>query len=355
MSNIYNAIQNLYNMDKKTWQEVLSELYNLVAHIDNKFDLFESKFGDLLGIQVTEEIKKMHTDGTLAEIINKEVFKDLNNKIDENMTVVTEQLDKNKNIIDESGLERLSATSKFVTTLQSWIGLINTKFTDNATRFYLLAKDKVTTGVGGCIKIFADAYHLGQAYRDLGIYFHADQEGDTGYNKTGVFWINGKVLEGSEYEGKNPDIGVSFQDGKYIASRYTCFSNGKTVFVIGKGLPKSHASGVFVGLELQDNVSIQNGKQIRFMSADNLKASAMSMDELNVLKESLLGGKKYYVNGNQILSILENMLKSEKSIYTSQNFVCSEVGGGYVLKSPNGTQYKIKVDDSGTVTSERVG
>lgn len=28
--NIYSSIQNLYNMDKTTWQEVLAELYNLV-------------------------------------------------------------------------------------------------------------------------------------------------------------------------------------------------------------------------------------------------------------------------------------------------------------------------------------
>ena len=28
--NIYSSIQNLYNMDKNTWQEVLAELYNLV-------------------------------------------------------------------------------------------------------------------------------------------------------------------------------------------------------------------------------------------------------------------------------------------------------------------------------------
>ena len=27
---IYSSIQNLYNMDKTTWQEILAELYNLV-------------------------------------------------------------------------------------------------------------------------------------------------------------------------------------------------------------------------------------------------------------------------------------------------------------------------------------
>ena len=44
MENIYNAIQNVYNMDKTTWQEVLAELYNLVSNVENKFVLFETKF-----------------------------------------------------------------------------------------------------------------------------------------------------------------------------------------------------------------------------------------------------------------------------------------------------------------------
>lgn len=81
--NIYNNIQNLYNMDFTTWQEVIAMLYNLVSDIEQKFEAFEQKFELMLGKEVTEAIKKMYEDGTLAEIINKEVFTDLNNKIDE--------------------------------------------------------------------------------------------------------------------------------------------------------------------------------------------------------------------------------------------------------------------------------
>lgn len=36
--NIYNSIQNLYNMDKTTWQEVLAELYNLVYQCQNTYE-----------------------------------------------------------------------------------------------------------------------------------------------------------------------------------------------------------------------------------------------------------------------------------------------------------------------------
>ena len=98
------------------------------------------------------------------------------NTIEQNNDLITKipkienDTENNNVVINESGLERLSSSSKFLTTMASWIGLINTKFiTDNATRLYVLAKDKVTNGVGGCIKIFGDAYHLGKAYRDLGI------------------------------------------------------------------------------------------------------------------------------------------------------------------------------------------
>ena len=80
MENIYNAIQNVYNMDKTTWQEVLAELYNLVSKVENKFDLFETKFGPLLGEEVTIELKKMYDDGSLAALINEEVSELLDNK-----------------------------------------------------------------------------------------------------------------------------------------------------------------------------------------------------------------------------------------------------------------------------------
>ena len=100
MNNIYNAIQNLYNMDKTTWQEVLAELYNVVSNIENKFDLFETKFGSLLGEQVTRELKKMYDNGSLASLINDVLLKDINKKVDTFKTEVNEQLDNiAKNIV----------------------------------------------------------------------------------------------------------------------------------------------------------------------------------------------------------------------------------------------------------------
>ena len=97
MDSIYNAIQNLYNMDKTTWQEVLSELYNLVANVENKFDLFELKFGSLLGEQIIRELNKMYDDGSLASLINDKLLKDINTKVDTFKTEVSEQLDTKAN------------------------------------------------------------------------------------------------------------------------------------------------------------------------------------------------------------------------------------------------------------------
>lgn len=94
MNNIYNAIQNLYNMDKTTWQEVLAELYNLVSKIENKFDLFELKFGSLLGEQVTRELKKMYDNGSLASLINDVLLQDINEKVDTFKTEVSSQLEQ---------------------------------------------------------------------------------------------------------------------------------------------------------------------------------------------------------------------------------------------------------------------
>ena len=82
MENIYNAIQNVYNMDKTTWQEVLAELYNLVSKVENKFDLFEKNFGPLLGEEVTIELKKMYDDGSLAALINDKLLKEVSEHLD---------------------------------------------------------------------------------------------------------------------------------------------------------------------------------------------------------------------------------------------------------------------------------
>lgn len=98
--NIYSSIQNLYNMDKTTWQEVLAEFYNLIYDTQLKFEQVETKFTLLLGEEVTKQIKEMYEDGLLGELINETLLKDINNKVDNFKNEINEQLEHNtkKNI-----------------------------------------------------------------------------------------------------------------------------------------------------------------------------------------------------------------------------------------------------------------
>lgn len=99
--NIYNAIQNLYNMDFTTWQEVLAMLYNLVADVEQKFEKLETRFTLLLGKEVTEALKKMYNDGSLGELINDTLLQDINNKVDNFKNEVNNNVDIFKNKINE--------------------------------------------------------------------------------------------------------------------------------------------------------------------------------------------------------------------------------------------------------------
>ena len=100
MTNIYNAIQNLYNMDKTTWQEVLSEMYTLVNNTSLKFDIFEQKFLLHLGNETTKEIEKMYNDGRLGDLINDVLFNDINTKLDTIATLKPNGVDDTENIIN---------------------------------------------------------------------------------------------------------------------------------------------------------------------------------------------------------------------------------------------------------------
>lgn len=92
--NIYNSIQNLYNMDKTTWQEVLAELYNLVYDIDSQFEQIENKFNIHFDDTVKDQLLDMIEDGTLHEIINQNLFSDLNSKINLIKNDVTNKANK---------------------------------------------------------------------------------------------------------------------------------------------------------------------------------------------------------------------------------------------------------------------
>jgi hypothetical protein len=153
-----------------------------------------------------------------------------------------------------AGLDRVNATGQFEAQMNSYLAYKNTKFlSDNGTRFYLVPKAKVTSGTGGCLKIFADNYPSQGDYRDLGIYFSANQNGDTGYYGNGVDWINVKVYDDGEYKNKHPDLGFSFQDGAVVAGKVICFDGQKPYWVFGASTPTLHT---YCCAEFSSNIGI---------------------------------------------------------------------------------------------------
>lgn len=183
------------------------------------------------------------------------------------------------------GINRLATVGHFETELQSYIAYKSDWKGDNGSRFYLVPKQKVTNGVGGCLKIFGDNYPKQGDYRDLGIYFSANQNGDDGFYHNGVNWINVKVYDTGEYANKHPDLGFSFQDGAVIAGKVFCFDGKKPYWLFGTKTPTMN---MIACAEFASNIGI------------------------------------------------------------------SANGGGIILKSPNGTIYKISVDDNGNLKTRVV-
>jgi len=140
---------------------------------------------------------------------------------------------------------------------------------DSGTRVYIMPSAQVASGVGGAIKIFGDPFWsdptFALSYRDFGLYFSADQVGDTGSQGTGVFWINSKQ-GGTDglFAGKNPDMGFSFQDGATTAGRWQYLplavygGTTRAMLVIGPTASKSASTAVNARLEVQGDIVLDN-------------------------------------------------------------------------------------------------
>lgn len=133
---------------------------------------------------------------------------------------------------------------------------------DNGVRLYLMPPATVTSGTGPALKMFADPYHVDDVnYRDLGVYYNANQEGDTGYNAKGVFYTNVKT-NGTHYN-KFPDYAITFQDGLYQALKASMVDGLHPVVVMGKRNP----SGTGAYHKTQGNCLDLGG----FIAMDNYK------------------------------------------------------------------------------------
>lgn len=314
-----------------------------------KMELYISESDKVL-TSIPFELEVINSINDADSIVSTNEFNALTNMLASLM-----EYDNYKKVIDESGLARLKATSKFTTTMGSYIGLVNTAYQgDSATRFYLLPKAPVTSGVGGCLKIFADNYPEHVDYRDLGIYFHADQNGDKGYYGNGVNWFNVKVLDGSKYDNKYPDMGFSFQDGKVVAGRITCFNGSKPMWVFGGAKPTSQAQGKFYIAEYQDNVAFLNEKGINFLNNDKTIGCIIRVDGSGDTIFSNSQSEIHAIDGVTVMTLDDEKTQFEKSTHHNSNIVFNNSSDGVILKSPNGTQYKIKVSDNGVLSTERI-
>lgn len=256
---------------------------------------------------------------------NLDVQEEINKKLDEMVLngTIKELL---KNIVNEvyegAGINRLAATGRFETNLNSYISYVNTKYSaDNGTRFYLIPKDKVISGVGGCLKIFADNYNNNQDYRDFGIYFAANQNGDTGYYGNGVNWLNVKVLDSGVYNGKHPDIGFSFQDGKVVAGRITCYNNIRAVWTIGSLPPKMGIQSI--GLECQENVGILANKRLKFANDTETyeKTNDLYFDSNNkILRFSTWNGVDIFVQGIKKFEVTDKNTNINNALILSDRY-----------------------------------
>lgn len=99
--NIYNNIQNLYNMDFTTWQEVLAQLYNLVADIDQKFDTVKEQFELMLGKEVANKLEEMYNDGSLEKLLNTQTLERIKQELLQIITTNKTEFDNFKNEINE--------------------------------------------------------------------------------------------------------------------------------------------------------------------------------------------------------------------------------------------------------------
>lgn len=293
-----NVIDN-NNKQNENITQLEQNFINLYNYVKNYFDNLDVQD------EINNKLDEMVLNGTIQELLTKIVNK----------------------VYDEAGINRLAATGRFESNLNSYISYVNTKYSaDNGTRFYLIPKDRVIRGVGGCLKIFADNYNNNQDYRDFGIYFAADQNGDTGYYGNGVNWLNIKVLDSGVYNGKHPDLGFSFQDGKVVAGRITCYNNLRAVWTIGSLPPKMGIQSV--GLECQENVGIFADKRLKFANDTETyeKTNDLYFDSNNkILRFSTWNGVDILVQGVKKFEVTDKNTNIKNALILTDRYNISNI------------------------------
>lgn len=234
---------------------IIERTNGLLNHVEN----IDEKLANLLENIETATNEVLHRwteDGTFDALINQSALKKVNDRIDETNAQLTENAKKfgeHHTIVDVDNGEFVMLTSGE---------------TDiNPSRLYLVPREEVTTGVGGCIKVFGDYFQKGNNdYRDCGIYFSSNQNSEQGFHKNGAFYINSKVGTTGKYRGLNPDIIISFQDNK-IGQRW-CYMTNQSVTdawvrgIVGEREPLLDVYDNKIILEVQkDTAYVENSLQ----------------------------------------------------------------------------------------------
>ena len=283
--NIYNNIQNLYNMDFKSWQEVLAMMYNLVSDIEQKFENFEQRFEFMLGKEVTVVINKMYLDGTLASIINEEIFSDLNVKIDkiksDIMYALTNEVNRINNEIESINeqLDKKANKNDLYFINVKWFGAKGDNINDDTQSIQEAIDYAYTNGIE-MVYIPCGEYKISKT---LNLHFNLKLKG-AGSNKTYII-VSDEIVDYALIYGNT----YSYGDSKGEISNL-CFKSGSDICV-SKGIYLN--SGIkfydFYCYKLKSCIHTIKGKYI-----DNLKI-------INSTFAYCCGGSDYYVidlNGN---------------------------------------------------------
>jgi hypothetical protein len=232
------------------------------------------------------------------------------------VSAINEIIDRLKEIASDDTF----INNHFLSHLASYIGIKNEGYTDdNATRFYIIPKASVTTGVGGTLKIFGDDYFSdSQNYRDLGVYFSANQNGETGYNGQGAFYINVKVF--GSYLYTSPDLIFSFQDGADIGGRFvrivnTEHTDSRAIFVVGEGKPIIALLDAGMVEEIQGSLGLLNNKAIKWLNSSGTSIdAAIYYTNTNRLRFQGLGGLETYINNLLKVIQVENYSRFDHAV-----------------------------------------
>lgn len=91
-NNIFNSIENLYNMNGDSWREVLATMYNNFGSLENAFRELETNFGLRFPEEVKIRIETLIKDGTLGNLINNKLLGDINKKVEDTKEELTSRL-----------------------------------------------------------------------------------------------------------------------------------------------------------------------------------------------------------------------------------------------------------------------